>query len=123
MPVRTVKLLLLVCLALGCSAAQREKTIKATLVAVNEARDQFVAIDKAAQQTIVVLAPSYERGYAALLVYRKKREVVVEAFAVAYRAIAMAATTDEYTAIPNMIAAARYVAGALNALKEAEVTP
>lgn len=121
---RPLRLVLLVSLCLvACTATQRERTITATLAAVNDARDTFVTIDRAAQNAIVALAPSYERGYAALLVYRKKRELVVEAFAAAYRAIAIAATTDEATAIPNMITAARYVAGALNALKDSEVTP
>ena len=116
-------LLVLVMLALGCSASHRERTIKATLAAVNEARDSFVTLDNSAQQTIVAIAPSYERGLAALLVYRKRREVVVDAFAAAYRAIALAATVDDASAIPTMLAAARYVAGALNSLKETEHSP
>lgn len=119
---RSILIILLV-LAAACGAGQRERTIKATLAAVNEARDTFVRYDNVAQQTIVSVAPNYERGLAALLVYRKRREVVVEAFAKAYRAIAMAATLNDATTIPEMIAAARYVAGALNTLKDTEHSP
>ncbi len=122
---RPVRLLLFVSLFLvACGATQRERTVKATLAAVNEARDAFVAFDNAAQQTIIAIAPSYEKGLAALLVYRKRREFVVEAFASAYRAIAAAAATDDApTAIADMIAAAQHLHGAFNALKATETTP
>ena len=117
---RPIRLLLLVSLCLvACGATQREQLVKTTLVTVNEARDSFVAFDNTAQQAIVAAAPTYERGYAALLVYRKRREVVVEAFAAAYRAIAMAATANDELTIPTMLSAARTVAEALKSLKEA----
>lgn len=122
-PFKRICVLVLVLAFAACGASHREQTIKATLAAVNEARDSFVSLDNAAQQTIVAIAPSYERGLAALLVYRKRREVVVDAFAAAYRAIAQAATVDDASAIPTMLAAARYVAGALNTLKETEHAP
>ena len=121
---RPVRLVVVVALVVaGCSASQRERSIKATLSTVNEMRDAFVVFDRNTQDAIVAIAPSYERGLAALLVYRKRREAVVEAFAVVYRAIATAATTDEYTALPEMIAAARRIAEAFDKLKDEEHAP
>ena len=117
---RPLQLLVILLVAVGCGASQREHTIKTTLAAVNEARDTFVTLDNRAQQTIIAVAPNYERGLAALLVYRKRRDTVVEAFAAAYRALAIAATANDSTSIPTMVTAARYVVGALNALKDAE---
>lgn len=120
--IRPVRLLLLVVFALAaCSASQRERTIKTTLTAVNEARDAFVTFDRNTQQAIITIAPTYERGLAALLVYRKRRELVVEAFTAAYRAIAIAATGDDYAAIPTMLAAARHIVEEFDKLKDSEV--
>lgn len=107
----------------GCGASQRERTIKATLVAVNETRDAFVSFDQATQLAIVQAAPTYERGTVALHVYRSKREAVVEAFELVYRAIATAATLDDDPSLATMLAAARSIATAFNALKQGEYAP
>ncbi len=121
--IRPLRLILLVSLLVACGATQREQTIKATLATVNEARDAFVVLDNSAQQAIIAIAPSYERGLAALLAYRKRREVVVDAFAAAYRAIAMAAAADDSTSVPDMLTAARYVVGAVKTLAQTEASP
>lgn len=121
---RPVRLVLLVVLALAaCGASQRERTVKATLAAVNETRDAFIVFDRTVQQTIVDTAPTYERGDAALLRYRVKRVRVVDAFALAYRAISIAATVNDDPSVATMAAAARAVADAWRLLKEGDHAP
>ena len=90
-------LLLLVVLALAaCGASARQKTIQGALVGVNAARDGFITWDSQHQLSIVEKATSREEAELALKDYRTRREVVKEAFEVAYRALAVAATqTDE----------------------------
>lgn len=80
----------------SCNKNQRAKSIHATLVAVDAARDGFVAWDREHQQALVDKATSREEGVAALEQYRGRRQVVVDGFEVTYRALAVAATqTDE----------------------------
>lgn len=107
----------------SCSASQRERTIKTTLTAVNETRDAFVHFDNVTQLAIVNVAPSYERGAAALAVYRKKREVVVEAFAAVYRAIATAATVNDDPSLVTMLTAAKQIVDAFHNLKQGDYAP
>ena len=107
----------------GCSASQRETTIKATLAAVNESRDAFVVFDRATQAAIVETARTYERGVEALAHYREKREPVVLGFTVAYRAIAIAATVNDDPSVASMVDAAKQVADAWKALKEGSYAP
>lgn len=122
---RTIRTLILVALvaATACSASQRERTIKATLAAVNESRDAFIVFDRTVQQTIVATAPTYERGVDALAKYRTKREVVVDGFTVVYRAIAIAATVNDDPSVATMIAAAKDIAATWKALKEGDHAP
>lgn len=87
---------LLLCLALvACGASQRERTIKGALVAVNAARDGFLAFDAEKQAAIVASAPSLEAGHQALADYRTARAKVETAFVAAYRAISLAATLKD----------------------------
>lgn len=102
----------------GCSASQRERTIKTTLAAVNETRVAFVVFDRAAQAAIVATATSYEQGATALAAYRAKREIVVDAFSFAYRSIATAATINDEPTLANMISAAAGIAEAFRDFKE-----
>lgn len=122
-PIRMLMLIALVAIAASCSATQRTDTIKATLVAVNEARDAFVVFDRATQSTIVETAPTYERGASAITTYRLKREVVVDGFTLAYRAIALAALASDDQSVTSMVAIASNVATAWKALKEGNHAP
>lgn len=99
----------------ACSSSQRGKTIHATLVAVNAARDGFAAWDRQHQQDLVAAATFKDEARAAVDAYRARRELVVASFEVAYRAIAVAATqSDEIS-----LTAALTRAGELyNALKQ-----
>jgi hypothetical protein len=66
--------------------------LETALGATNAARDSLVAWDKDAQGAIVARATSEEDGKSALDRYRGARARVVEVFADAYAAIAVAAT-------------------------------
>lgn len=103
---------LLLVLLVACGASARERTIRTALVAVNEARDAFVIVDRDIQLGIVKVATSKEDGAAKLADYRKSRENLVAAFEVAYRAIAIAATIDDGT---------RSLAAALEAMRKIEM--
>lgn len=102
----------------GCGASARERTIKTTLAAVNETRVAFVVFDRGAQSAIVATAQSFEQGAAALQAYRAKRELVVDAFSFAYRAIATAATLNDERSLTEMISAAAGIVGAVRDFKE-----
>lgn len=102
----------------GCGASQRDRTIKTTLAAVNETRTAFVVFDRAAQAAIVATAKSYDDGAAKLAAYRAKREIVVDAFAFVYRAIATAATVNDDPSLTAMITAAAGIAEAFRDFKE-----
>lgn len=117
---RPLKLVLLVALVLAaaCGASQRERTIKTTLAAVNEARTAFVVFDRAAQSAIVATAKTYDGGVEDLRAYRAKREIVVDAFAFAYRAIATAATLNDERSLTDMITAAAGIAAVVRDFKE-----
>jgi hypothetical protein len=114
--------LTLTALAAGCGASQREKTLRATTIAVNAARDGFVAWDLEHQRSIYRAV--HERGgtkeaaLAELATYhRDKREPVVELFVTAYRAIGVAAVLNEdEPSLQAAVAAAQRLADALREL-------
>ena len=89
----------------ACGASQRETTIKTALVTVDTARDSFVAFDASEQSMIVNKATSLDDGKAQLATYRDRRVKIVEAFTVAYRAIAAAATINDDPSIAGLSAA------------------
>lgn len=106
----TLKLLLVLYLLATCGGqSQRERTIKATLVAVNQARDAFIAFDSKTQDLIADTAPSVARGMELFAAYRAKRELVVKAFELAYRAIAIAATANDDPSFKSMLDAVRAI--------------
>lgn len=105
-----------ICLAPACAASQRESTIKAALITTDAARDAFIAYDDTAQDKIVTAATSLEQGRAALADYREKRARYVTAFAVAYRAIAVAVTLNDQPSLTGMQAAVAQVLAAVAAV-------
>lgn len=102
----------------GCGASARERTIKATLVATNTVRDDFITLDGKAQMMIVDTATTREEGVSRLLAYRAKRDVIVQGFAVVYKAIATAATTSGDPSVATMLDAARKLQAAIAAIRE-----
>lgn len=93
---RPTPILLLVVLAIAaCGANKREKTLNATLAAVNVVRETFHAFDDAHQDTIIERATSLEQGRAELAAYREKQAKVVALLVAAYRAIGVAAVASK----------------------------
>lgn len=98
----------------GCGASARERTLNATLVTVNAARDGFIEHDRVTQLALVDAAPTREAAVAELAAYRKKREPVVEAFTAAYRALAIAAVLeDDPKSLSNLVLVAQQLAAIL----------
>lgn len=98
MPALILHALLFVCVMLGaaCNQDQRTKTIHASIIAVDVARDGFITWDREHQAQIVEHATSESQGLAELDKYVAKRKPVVDGFQLVYRALALAATqTDE----------------------------
>jgi len=86
-----VAVFLALVLIAGCGASARERAIHTALVSLDAARDGFVVWDKHHQDDIVAKATSLEAGTAALAAYRADRDTIVQAFVVAYSALAAAA--------------------------------
>jgi hypothetical protein len=103
-----------VCL-IACSASQRADTLRGTLIAVNAARDGFVAWDRQHQNQLVGKANSQQEAEQWLDDYRAKRTPVINTFEVVYRALALAATqTDQ----PSLIAALNTSADLIEAINK-----
>lgn len=88
----------------GCHS-KRDPVIAATLAAVNESRDAFVALDRRVQAKIVEDASNLEDGRIALARWREQREVVLFAFEAVYRALAVAATEPSKQNVAELLAA------------------
>jgi hypothetical protein len=108
---RATSTVVLALLLLACGSSAREKTLRAQLVVLNEARDRFAAIDETAQMRIVEHAPSLEVGRASLSAYRLKRDVVLRAYENAYRMLAAAATGS--AAIADVLGAVERISDAV----------
>lgn len=94
----------------GCSGSTRQKTLHATLIAVDSARDGFVAYDRARQERIVDTAESQQAALDRLAAYRRDRESIVEAFAQAYKLLATAALLEQDKSLAAALTAARQLA-------------
>lgn len=121
-PLRTLALIYIAAilglvLQSGCGPSARDKTLSATLLSVNAARDGFVEWDKQYQESIVDAATSLEEGKDKLLAYREDRDIVLRAFEVAYRTIAVAAINKE-TPLSEAVDRAADVAKAIAALRD-----
>ena len=98
LPALIIHAILFACLLLGagCNQDQRANTIRASIVAVDAARDGFVSWDRDHQMAIVDSATSRADGEAKLAAYRDQRQKVTDGFRLVYRALALAATqTDD----------------------------
>ncbi len=85
-------LLIFFCLiATACGGNMRQKTLRATFVGVNTARDGFLTWDKQEQDHIVQRAASVEEGTAQLTAHTQRIQPVVEGFTIVYEALALAA--------------------------------
>lgn len=94
---RPVFLIVLVFTLLACGSGvnQREAAFKATLTAINQARDGFTMFDRDLQIAIATNVSPPELAAKALADYRKKRELIVDGFISAYQALATAFTAKD----------------------------
>ena len=99
-------MILALALVASCGASARQKAIRDTFVGVNVARASFVAWDANHQNVIIDSCVSDGNEEAEcqrrLTVYRADRGAVVEAFTLAYRALA-AASLDSHTPLPVVL--------------------
>ena len=102
---------------LGCGASARETALRSSFIGVNAAREGFVTWDEQHQGQIVAGATSYVDGQTQLAEYRTAREQIVSAFVVAYRAVALAATTED-APLKDMLAAVKALREAIASLQE-----
>lgn len=83
----------------GCGANQRTKTLQATVLAVNTARDGFEIWDLAHQRKLLESSTSREDFQAKLAVYHDERMKVISAFELAYHALASAAAQSDHPSL------------------------
>lgn len=112
---RLLLALALVCATPSCGPSARTRTLQVTLAATTVAQAGFVAQDAAHQQALVDRATSLDAGRAALGAYRARRDRVGALFVATYRAVAVAATTQDGD-LTDAVTAARELAAALAAL-------
>lgn len=108
--------IILLLVLVACGPSQREQTIKITLTRVNQARDAFIVLDQKIQAAIVDSAKTFEEGVARLEAYRQKRALAVQGFEIAYRMIAIAATSDDDKSLLTMLATMREIISAVETL-------
>jgi len=113
-PLSAIVLLGLACFVLfvtslqaACTKAQRQDTLRASLLSVNAARDSFVAWDLAHQQGLVDRATTREEATQAVSEYRVTQGKVTEWFATAYQALAVAATQSDDASFTQAVDAVR----------------
>lgn len=116
--VRLIALALVLAVA-GCGPSARDRALSTTLLAVNSARDGFIVWDRQHQNTIIDAATSAEDGEATLGAYRERRTGVMQAFEIAYRALAVGAINKK-TPLPEIVERAAALATAIAALKQPE---
>lgn len=109
-------LLLLAMLLTSCGPGQREHAISTAFAGVNSAKAGFETLDAEYQAHIVESATSFVDGQEKLAAYRKQREVVVEAFATAYAALA-AGAIDGKTPMSKIYATVEALAKAIASLR------
>lgn len=99
-PKRAHVALVLLLTLVACTARQRRASLRVTLGAVDSARAGLIVWDAQAQGQIVKNATSLDDGLQRFEIHRSKRDKVVRAFELVYRAIAIAASVPSD---PNMV--------------------
>lgn len=112
----SIFLILMVAVPSCSGTTQRTKTLQTTLVAVNAARDGFVAWDRQHQHELVEKATSKDDALLAIDAYHKKREPITSSFEVVYRAVAVAATQTDEVSLKAALAKAGELYDALKKL-------
>lgn len=109
----------------GCAASARETTIRAGLIAVDSARDGFLAYDRTHEMSLTAhcdpateirdqCAAKVAASAAALATYQAKRAKIDPLFTSAYRFLAAAKILDDDPSIAGVQAAIAQLLGALS---------
>ena len=106
----------ILCWLASCAPSTRQTTISATLTALDTGRVAYVTYDGAHQKDLVDKASSREAAMQALVDYRQTQSKVEAAFAVGYRAVAVAQQLQDDQSFQSMLAAALIVADELKQL-------
>lgn len=107
-----------VCLGLvalpGCGSSQRQKTLHASVLAINAARDGFHVYDRQHESDLIKNATTREQITVSIEAYRMHADAVYAALEIAYEAIDAASTTNDD---PSYQKAMKATAAALDAVK------
>lgn len=124
-PARLVVLLFFIGLVglVACGASVRVKTLRASLVTLNAARDVVLQVSKEREAQIVARATSKDEGRAALDAWRAKVDAVVAAIEVGYRAVHDAALLSDAKSASEAAAATKKALALLKDLKEPSKEP
>jgi len=100
----------------SCGPSAREKTLRGTFAAIDASRKAFTTWDLKHQEEIVAKAPSLIEGRTQIDAYRAERKALLDAFIVAYRAIAIAAVAQDNGSLMDALAAGKALADAIKKL-------
>ncbi len=120
-PAAFVAFVLIACLASSCGPGARDRTIRATVVALAASSDAISAYDKATQDDIVLHATSETDGIAKLTAYKARRDAVLLKLGVALHLLSVAAVLDDKPA--SLVAAVAAVTAAQQAWEELRRSP
>ena len=114
-----MKSALLVLALVACGPTARDKAISDTYVAINAARDGYIAYDSKHENDIVSSAQSKDEAVTKLVDYRLKRTHVLEAFTAAYHALSAALLVNsDPKSLTTLLQAASDLKAAITALEK-----
>jgi hypothetical protein len=113
----TMLAMVIVLVQAGCGGpSKRARTLQTVLVSVNAARDGFDEYDRQQQQHVLEASPTREEYAAEIEAYKKARAPVLQAFEVAYRALAIAALQRDEVSLKQALDQVSDLLGAVNKL-------
>ncbi len=116
---RSIGVIVLVLVVLGCGASSRQAAIRDTYEAGQIASSAFEAFDKQHQLAIVALAPTEAEGRSELDAYRARRAGVLAALEAFWLAVGAAITVNDDASFSGMIKAWSAVGAQISVLKGA----
>jgi len=115
-PLSVYLLIFMACIATFACTNKRMQVLRGTVVALNAAREGFTAWDNHHQTQIVDRSISRKDAQDKIDIYLDKRELIIKSFAVAYQAVAVAATQVDDLSLTAALAASQGLFDALHAL-------
>jgi hypothetical protein len=106
----------IIIIPMACSGSQRQKTIRASVVAVSASREAWVAWDRQHQLDIVKESTTKDEVDAKLAAYRHQRDDLMTAYTVAYEGLALASTQADDPSLKKALQQADVVLDILRAL-------